>query len=208
MPYIYKITNTINGKMYIGKTSSTIEARWKEHREDATCRSKEHRPLYSAIQKYGVDNFIVEQVEEGPNDEIACERETFWIEYFGSFKNGYNATKGGDGRQYADYDLIFSLFQAGKTGKEICEITGYTDKTVTAALEQKGISAEERKSRGNTQSQSVLMLDKNTLEVLKIFPSLNEAERFLEKPGGRRHISEVCRGKRQTAYGYKWQLSK
>lgn len=208
MPYIYKITNTINGKMYIGKTSSTIEARWKEHREDATYRSKEHRPLYSAIQKYGVDNFIVEQVEEVPNDEIACERETFWIEYFGSFKNGYNATKGGDGRQYADYDLIFSLFQAGKTGKEICEITGYTDKTVTAALEQKGISAEERKSRGNTQSQSVLMLDKNTLEVLKIFPSLNEVERFLEKPGGRRHISEVCRGKRQTAYGYKWQLSK
>ena len=51
------------------------------------------------------------------------------------------------------------------------------------------------------------MLDKNTLEILKSFSSLNEAERFLDKPGGRRHISEVCRGKRQTAYGYKWKLS-
>jgi predicted GIY-YIG superfamily endonuclease len=207
MPYIYKITNTLNGKMYIGKTSSTIESRWKEHREDATCRSKEHRPLYSAIQKYGIDNFIIEQVEEVPNDEIACERETFWIEYYGSFKNGYNATKGGDGRQYADYDLIFTLFKEGKTGKEICQITGYSDKTITLALEQKGVSAEERKARGNTQSQVVLMLDKNTLEILKSFPSLSEAERFLDKPGGRRHISEVCRGKRQTAYGYKWKLS-
>lgn len=208
MPYIYKITNILNGKMYIGKTSSTIEARWKEHREDATCRNKEHRPLYSAIQKYGANNFVVEQIEEVPNDEIACERETFWIEHYGSFKNGYNATKGGDGRQYADYDLIFALFNEGKTGKEICQITGYTDKTITLALEQKGVSAEERKSRGNTQSQAVFMLDKKTLEILKVFSSLNEAERFLDKPGSRRHISEVCHGKRQTAYGYKWKLSK
>lgn len=207
MPYIYKITNSLNGKMYIGKTSSTIEARWREHREDATSRSKEHRPLYSAIQKYGADKFIVEQIEEVLNDEIACEREAFWIEYYGSFKNGYNATKGGDGRQYADYDLIFALFNEGKTGKEICQITGYTDKTITLALEQKGVSAEERKNRGNTQSQAVLMLDKKTLEILKAFASLNEAERFLDKPGSRRHISEVCQGKRQTAYGYKWKLS-
>ena len=208
MPYIYKITNILNGKMYIGKTSSTIEARWKEHREDATCRSKEHRPLYSAIQKYGANNFVVEQIEEVPNDEIACERETFWIEHYGSFKNGYNATKGGDGRQQADYDLDCALFNEGKTGKEICQITGYTDKTITLALEQKGVSAEERKSRGNTQSQAVFMLDKKTLEILKVFSSLNEAERFLDKPGSRRHISEVCHGKRQTAYGYKWKLSK
>ena len=207
MPYIYKITNVLNGKMYIGKTSSTIEARWKEHREDATCKSKKHRPLYSAIQKYGADNFIIEQLEEIPNDEIACEREIFWIEYYGSFKNGYNATKGGDGRQYADYDLILALFNEGKTGKEICQITGYADKTVTTALKQKGISDAERKARGNTQSKAVLMLDKNTLEILKSFSSLNEAGRFLDKPGGRKHIGEVCQGKRQTAYGYKWKFS-
>ena len=155
-----------------------------------------------------MDNFIIEQIEEVPNDEIACEREAFWIEYYGSFKNGYNATRGGDGRQYADYDLIFALFNEGKTGKEICQITGYTDKTITLALEQKGVSAEERKNRGNTQSQAVLMLDKKTIEVLKAFASLKEAERFLDKPGGHRHISEVCQGKRQTAYGYKWKLSK
>lgn len=207
MPYIYKITNVLNGKMYIGKTSSTIQERWKEHLKDATRRSKEHRPLYSAIKKYGADNFIIEQLEEVPNDEIACEREIFWIEYYGSFKNGYNATKGGDGRQYADYDLILALFNEGKTGKEICQITGYDHKTVTLALEQKGISAAERKVRGNTQCKAVLMLDKNTLEILKSFSSLAEAGRFLNKPSGSISISEVCRGKQQTAYGYKWKFA-
>lgn len=207
MPYIYKITNVLNGKMYIGKTSSTIQERWKEHLKDATRRSKEHRPLYSAIKKYGADNFIIEQLEEVPNDEIACKREIFWIEYYGSFKNGYNATKGGDGRQYADYDLILALFNEGKTGKEICQITGYDHKTVTLALEQKGISAAERKVRGNTQRKAVLMLDKNTLEILKSFSSLAEAGRFLNKPRGSISISEVCRGKQQTAYGYKWKFA-
>ena len=207
MPYIYKITNILNGKMYIGKTSSTIQERWKEHLKDAARRSKEHRPLYSAIKKYGADNFIIEQLEEVPNDEIAREREIFWIEYYGSFKNGYNATKGGDGRQYANYDLILALFNEGKTGREICRITGYTNKTVTLALEQKGVSAAERKARGNNPSKAVLMLDKNTSEILKSFSSLHEAERFINKPGGHQSISQACRGKLKTAYGYKWKFS-
>ena len=49
------------------------------------------------------------------------------------------------------------------------------------------------------------MLDINTLEILKTFSSITEAERYLNKKGGRRHITEVCRGKRKTAYGYKWK---
>ena len=207
MPYIYKITNDINEKVYIGKTSSSIEARWRQHRDDAHTQTKNHRPLYSAIRKYGIEHFSIEQVEEVQTDEIACEREKYWIEHYGSFKNGYNATKGGDGCQYADYDLIYALFKEGKTGKENCQITGYTDKTVTNALIQAGTTAAERRARGRTNSQAVFMLDMKTLEILKSFPSYAEAERFLEKPGSRRHISEVCRGKRQTAYGYKWKMA-
>ena len=207
MPYIYKITNDINEKVYIGKTSSSIETRWRQHRDDANTQTKNHRPLYSAIRKYGIEHFFIEQIEEVQTDAIACEREKYWIEYYGSFKNGYNATKGGDGCQYADYDLIYALFKEGKTGKEICQITGYTDKTVTNALIQAGTTAAERRARGRTNSQAVFMLDLETLEILKSFPSYAEAERFLEKPGSRRHISEVCRGKRQTAYGYKWKMA-
>ena len=93
MSYIYKITNTINGKIYIGKTNRTVEERFKEHCRKSERERSEQRPLYNAMNKYGIKNFIIEQIEECPYD-IASEREKYWIEYYGSFKYGYNATLG------------------------------------------------------------------------------------------------------------------
>lgn len=207
MPYIYKITNNINQKVYIGKTSSSITHRWQRHKEDAQKDSERHRPLYKAMNKYGIEYFTIELIEEVQDDTVACEQEIYWIEYFQSFKYGYNATTGGDGRAYADYDLIFALFQEGKTGKEISQITGYTDKTITMALKQKGITDKERMLRGKANSKVVFMRDKETNAILNAFPSLSEAERFLQKPRSAQHISEVCKGKRNTAYGYKWTFA-
>ena len=59
--YIYKITNLINQKAYIGKTTSTIEKRWKEHCQDYKRRQYEKRPLYDAMNKYGIENFSIEK---------------------------------------------------------------------------------------------------------------------------------------------------
>lgn len=67
MAFIYKITNLINGKSYIGKTSFSIKKRFKEHQRDAFRDRNEKRPLYSAMRKYGIENFTVEQVEECPD---------------------------------------------------------------------------------------------------------------------------------------------
>ena len=99
MPYIYKITNDINKKIYIGKTVETIEKRWKEHIKDSKKKTSENRPLYRAINKYGIEHFSIEEIEEVQDQFLLSDRERFWIEYFGSFKNGYNATIGGDGKQ-------------------------------------------------------------------------------------------------------------
>lgn len=112
MSYIYKITNNINGKIYIGKTSNTIEQRFKRHCLDSL-KYKE-RPLYRAFNKYGISNFSIEQIEEC-SPEQASDREIYWIEYFGSFKYGYNATKGGDGKTYLDYDLIYQTYNQTKS---------------------------------------------------------------------------------------------
>lgn len=114
MAYIYQITNEINGKIYVGKTNFSIEKRFKEHCRDAFKERNEKRPLYAAIQKYGIENFSVKLLEETDNPE---ERERFWIEKLGSFKYGYNATLGGDGKRYLDYDLIVATYQEIKSEK-------------------------------------------------------------------------------------------
>ena len=64
MAFIYKITNNINNKIYVGKTEYSIEKRFKEHCNDAFKERCEKRPLYSAIRKYGVENFTFEVVQD------------------------------------------------------------------------------------------------------------------------------------------------
>lgn len=204
MPYIYQITNKINNKIYVGKTLRTIEERWKEHCKEFNKPRNEKRPLYDAMQKYGIVNFSIEPLEEVTVFNIN-EKEQYWIELLGSFKYGYNATKGGDGKHYADYDLIYKLFNEGKNNLEIQNITNYDRATVTKALELQGVSQEERLKRGRqTIEKSVIMIDKNTEEYIKIFPSINKAYQFLNKQHSG-HIASVCNGKRKTAYGYKWK---
>ena len=125
MPYIYKIVNDINNKIYIGKTLNTIEHRFKEHCKDSKKSHNEKRPLYSAMNKYGVEHFHVELVEEC-DENILSDREKFWIENFGSFKNGYNATKGGDGTHYLDYDLIISTYKELKSCIDVAKKIKHT----------------------------------------------------------------------------------
>jgi group I intron endonuclease len=84
---IYLITNTVNGKRYIGKTSRTIEVRWYHH-----CKNAEYgldNYLYKAIRKYGKDNFTIEYLCDGLDEE-----EVVMIE---AYSPEYNMTKGGDG---------------------------------------------------------------------------------------------------------------
>lgn len=91
---IYKITNLINNKSYIG-LSNNIERRWSEHKNVSNWEREPKKSLYLAFKKYGIDNFLFEVIEECPKNMLK-EREKFYIEYFGSYKNGYNQTCGGE----------------------------------------------------------------------------------------------------------------
>lgn len=99
MKGIYKITNLLNQKSYIGK-SSNIEERWKYHQLRYNDIKEYDKPLYRAFRKYGLNNFSFEIIEELKEnyEEKANERECYWIKYYNSFgESGYNGTEGGDG---------------------------------------------------------------------------------------------------------------
>jgi group I intron endonuclease len=95
--FIYKITNIINDKIYIGYTQNKISHRWKKHIYDAKvgCEYLMHK----AIRKYGVENFTIEQVCKCKNLKGLKRMEIFFIKKFDSMnpKKGYNMTLGGDG---------------------------------------------------------------------------------------------------------------
>ena len=91
--FIYKITNKINGKSYIGKTTFSIQKRFQEHLNDSLKERNEKRPLYDAIRKYGKENFFISLVEECDINNLSS-REIYWINYYDTFSNGYNATIG------------------------------------------------------------------------------------------------------------------
>lgn len=91
---VYKITNTINGKCYIGKSSRDIEYRLEQHKNNHNSRPH----LQNAIKKYGINNFIFEIIEVCNTEEDCIIRERYWIEYYDSMNNGYNYTTGGEGK--------------------------------------------------------------------------------------------------------------
>lgn len=90
---IYKYQNKINGQIYIGQ-SVNIETRQKQHLYDAMNRP-DTTGVDLAIAKYGIDNFDFEILEECPKEQLN-EREIYWIDFYDSYKNGYNRTIGGD----------------------------------------------------------------------------------------------------------------
>lgn len=100
---IYRVTNNINGKIYIGLTTSTLPERKKVHKSKAFSTVVEYnRVFYNAIRKYGWDNFSWDILETLNTEEDLKNREIFWISHYKSFigfpdAHGYNMTLGGEG---------------------------------------------------------------------------------------------------------------
>lgn len=189
---IYKITNKINGKSYIGQ-SIHIEQRWQEHLYKNT-----HCSLIKyAFHKYGVDNFIFEVLEECKQEELN-EKEQYWIKYFNTFENGYNLTLGGDGvlkysieAIYEDYCNTNSMLQ---TSKNIgCHIG-----TVRRVLREYGINNHEQ-----SDAKPVQQIEPTTLQVIKTYTSIEEAA--IEMGVTHNAIKYAADGKNKSSCGYYWK---
>jgi predicted transcriptional regulator len=211
MAYIYKIINDINKKMYIGKTEFSIEKRFKEHCRDAFKPQENKRPLYAAMNKYGIEHFHIELIEE---TGIPEEREKFWIEKLNTFgTNGYNATLGGDGKKYIDYDLVIATYKEVQQQNEVAKILGISPDSVSSILKQNNIpilTSQEINAKKYSKIVNMYDLQDN---FLRSFSSISEAGRYLidnnltgcKHSTIRQHIAEVCMGRRITAAKFKWR---
>ncbi len=96
---IYKITCTVNGKVYIGVTKQTLKQRWYKHCWDSRRSSQNY--FHNAIKKYGVNHFIIEEIFSGFTDRDIVEQ--YFIKENNSFNNGYNSTHGGEDFTSSEY---------------------------------------------------------------------------------------------------------
>lgn len=97
---IYKVTNKINNKIYIGKTCTTLEKRKSEHYREARYCEKwdiKDNKFHKALLKYKYEDFIWE-IEDctSKSEKELYNKEIFYIEKYDSFNNGYNSTIGGE----------------------------------------------------------------------------------------------------------------
>ena len=120
MGKIYKITNIVNSKIYIGKTIKSLNYRFSRHLINAN--KKINRHLYDSINRYGKEAFKIELIEECA-DDLLNKREIYWISKHKSNQKefGYNMTDGGDGSKMQPESI--EKMRLKKTGRKTSDET-------------------------------------------------------------------------------------
>lgn len=113
---LYLITNSVNGKVYVGYTGKTAQKRFALHLRDARAKRSWNRAIYRAIRKHGDRSFSVLVLEQVDSLEMAKVREMHYISTYCSTdqKCGYNMTLGGDGTPSEDTKKKISAANTGK----------------------------------------------------------------------------------------------
>ncbi len=209
MAYIYKITNLVNNKIYIGETICEIRVRWNQHKSTSFNPNSHsyNYHIHCAIRKYGIDNFKIEEIEQCA-DEERFKRETCYILLYESYKpeKGYNYVIEGEGASpYLTQDFL-NYWEKGFRVKEIAEKIGCHRATVSKRLHANGISDEEINKRfkeyvsqrdGKPVQQYSL-----TGQYIKTYPSTMSCKKDGYQQSA---ISNVCRQCQKSAYGYLWK---
>lgn len=203
---IYCIINDVNDKVYIGKTLLPITKRFQEHLRDA--KRFTDRPLYRAINKYGAEHFSISLLEEVEYNELSA-REQYWIAQKDSYKNGYNATLGGDGSVLYNYEEILDKFHSGMLVKELAEYFECDPQTIRKILSAAGEDTFENAKKKSSIAVKAIFPDNSERE----FASYSDAARWLidEKfttatalPGVITNICRVANGERKSYLKIRW----
>lgn len=220
---IYKIENLINGKVYIGQ-SVDIKERWNEHklinsRTSKESLKKQKYPLYLAFQKYGLENFSFEILEECSLEELDI-KEQFYIKKYNSYvdfpnSNGYNLTLGGNGNQKITEEKILNivkLWEEGKTTGEIMSILQIEKHAIIRYLKlfSSTYTIEESDFRGRVNAGISHRKKVDCYDLwgnfLKTYSSIDEAAKILELSAS--SIISCCKGKCSRVKDYRFTYEK
>lgn len=204
---IYCITNTVNNKVYVGKTLLSIEKRFQQHLQDA--KKYTERPLYRAINKYGADKFSILLLEQVDQSELSA-REQYWIAEKNSYENGYNATRGGDGSILYNYEEILEKFRSGMLIKELAHYFECDQQTIRKVLVAAGEDTFQSEKKKYSIAVKAIFPEGNE----KIFNSYSDAARWLVEEkittatAINGIITNICRavnGERKSYLKIKWE---
>lgn len=160
--FIYKITNNVNGKIYIGQTIQTVKERFYQHCATKCSDSVLNMAIHRAIKKYGKSNFTIEVIEEVDKDSLN-DREKFWIEYYNSYNNGYNSTRGGqDSSTYCkelDTESIIKEYNSGKSLRSIGNTFKVDKQTIKDLLIRNNITLRTTRSYKLSQSDRIAIIE-------------------------------------------------
>ena len=188
---VYKHTNKINGKVYIGITSRTPEERWKNG------NGYYNMHFGRAIKKYGWNSFTHEIMARELSKEDACEMEKALIKKYKSAvpEYGYNETDGGDG--------------GGMIRKHHTE---ETKEKIRQARIRDGFSeshrmhiSEAKQGVKHHMAKKAYQYSKDG-EFIKEWDYMSLAAKELKI--NKANIAEVCNGHRKTAGGYIWKYER
>lgn len=208
--HIYKITNLINGKTYIGQTVSKLKSRKSDHKNRCDCPK-----LKGAIKKYGWKNFTFEPIICALDTSFLDDLEIESIKKHDSISNGYNISVGGNGKGRVSEETKKKI-SIGNKGKK-------RSKKVRLNLSEK---AKERFKDKNNHPMFNKPMPKKAREallkrnekikrpviqlsldgkIIKKYNSLGEASG--ENNFDISAIIRCCKGKQKTSYGYIWKYS-
>lgn len=137
---IYKVTNRINGMVYIGQTKNSLQRRWKQHINNAKRWYACHK-LQAAINEFGPERFLVEEIDSAGTVEEALEKEAYWIQVYNSAKYGYNVSPGGKGGGHRHKVMSVETGKVYETEKVAAKDVGRSFQAINQALDKPHLTA-------------------------------------------------------------------
>ena len=186
--YIYLIINNINGKMYVGQTSKTPLQRFKIHVQDSYRDNERYvSALHRDIRKYGEENFSVRELEQCSIEQLN-DREVYWVDKLGTFRNGYNMTLGGEGSNRLELpdELEFKELCSRYTATQLAKHYNVYLPTIYSWVDKNNIKLKTHKRKVATLVNGVEYS----------FNSLSDAGKWLINNG----FTDNKQGERSVAY--------